>query len=556
MRLQSAVRLVIVVTVFASTIFSSVSRVAANDGPILIAEGSLTIGVKGAMTDGRYVAWIEGAESPATSCHRLHAVQISDPTNRWQTTIQRGQPYGIANGVIVWGSAVKECRQYTYDADPGIYGWNLTTGSQYTVTLDRIVDLTIGHGSVVWIAQDSPADPAWIRLRSYYGGKVFEIGRVTNGMQASALRFDGSQVSWLETTPDRLTTRIMSIRLGESPVVLHSATVIDWFDLFVNQLFWQSGNVLTTRNLVTGETLVIATDVRGAASTDGRYVVWERIEFPTQSTLLAYDLQTGSRFTIVSYATDDDATIGIAGTNISDAVIAWDRWSTSDYRTEIRAAAFHQLLPSGREPDPGTTGESWTYFPETSHYLAWGFRDFWERSGGLPVFGYPLTEEYIETNADTGTDYTVQFTERQRFEWHPENGGTPYQVLLGRLGYEQAADLGLLDEEPFRYRGDDEGPDAGCIYFPETGHYTCDDFVFYWRQHGLEMGDPGISYRESLALFGYALSEPFMTTNSDGDTVWTQYFERAVFELHPENVYPYRLLLRRLGAEDLAQRGW
>jgi hypothetical protein len=174
----------------------------------------------------------------------------------------------------------------------------------------------------------------------------------------------------------------------------------------------------------------------------------------------------------------------------------------------------------------------------------------------LPVFGYPLTEEYIEQSADTGADYSVQFTERQRFEWHPENAGTPYQVLLGRLGYEQAADLGLLDDEPFRYRGDDEGPDAGCSYFRETGHYACDDFVFYWREHGLDMGDPGISYRESLALFGYPLSEPFQATNSDGDTVWTQYFERAVFELHPENLAPHRVLLRRLGAEELAGRDW
>ena len=42
-------------------------------------------------------------------------------------------------------------------------------------------------------------------------------------------------------------------------------------------------------------------------------------------------------------------------------------------------------------------------------------------------------------------------------------------------------------------------------------------------------------------------------TNADGDTVLTQYFERAVFEYHPENAdTPYAVLLRRLGAEELA----
>ena len=67
------------------------------------------------------------------------------------------------------------------------------------------------------------------------------------------------------------------------------------------------------------------------------------------------------------------------------------------------------------------------------------------------------------------------------------------------------------------------------------------------------MGDGGLSHRESLALFGFPLSEPFV----DPDTgLLTQYFERAVFELHPENPEPYRVLLRRLGAEELARWDW
>jgi hypothetical protein len=31
---------------------------------------------------------------------------------------------------------------------------------------------------------------------------------------------------------------------------------------------------------------------------------------------------------------------------------------------------------------------------------------------------------------------TVQYFERARFEWHPDLSGTPYEVLLGRLGAE------------------------------------------------------------------------------------------------------------------------
>jgi hypothetical protein len=47
-----------------------------------------------------------------------------------------------------------------------------------------------------------------------------------------------------------------------------------------------------------------------------------------------------------------------------------------------------------------------------------------------------------------------------------------------------------------------------------------------------------------------------METNADGDTVLTQYFERAVFEHHPNNPVEWQVLLRRMGAEVLAERGW
>ncbi|HEX7102218.1 MAG TPA: peptidoglycan hydrolase, partial [Nitrolancea sp.] len=66
--------------------------------------------------------------------------------------------------------------------------------------------------------------------------------------------------------------------------------------------------------------------------------------------------------------------------------------------------------------------------------------------------------------------------------------------------------------------------------------------------------DPGVSFRESLALFGYPISEEFV----DPQTGYvTQYFERAVFEYHPENAgTPYTVLLKRLGADELQARGW
>ena len=58
---------------------------------------------------------------------------------------------------------------------------------------------------------------------------------------------------------------------------------------------------------------------------------------------------------------------------------------------------------------------------------------YWNKFGGLAQFGFPLTEEFVETSESNGKEYTVQYFERARFEHHPEND-PPYDVLLGQFG--------------------------------------------------------------------------------------------------------------------------
>ena len=82
--------------------------------------------------------------------------------------------------------------------------------------------------------------------------------------------------------------------------------------------------------------------------------------------------------------------------------------------------------------------ENLTFFPESGHSLGGGFRDFWKRGGGLQTFGYPISEEFAETSATDGKTYTTQYFERGRFEWHPENAGTKWEIQLGLLGSEYA----------------------------------------------------------------------------------------------------------------------
>jgi hypothetical protein len=73
------------------------------------------------------------------------------------------------------------------------------------------------------------------------------------------------------------------------------------------------------------------------------------------------------------------------------------------------------------------------YFPQTGHTLSKQFLAYWQKTGGLAVYGYPISEEVSEKAPD-GRSYTVQYFERNRFELHPEAAGTPYEVQLGLLG--------------------------------------------------------------------------------------------------------------------------
>jgi hypothetical protein len=193
--------------------------------------------------------------------------------------------------------------------------------------------------------------------------------------------------------------------------------------------------------------------------------------------------------------------------------------------------------PTDRVPDPHLPGV--LYFPVVGHSLQGGFRAYWEAHGGLAQFGYPLTEEFKETSPTDGRVYTVQYFERNRFEWHPENR-PPYDILLGLLG--DTVTQERRPEAPFRplVLSPPYPP-----YYMLTGHIVAPQFVAYWQSHG------------GLPVYGYPLSEAFTETSpTDGKPYLVQYFERNRLEYHPELPDPFRVSLGLLGVQVLQARGW
>ncbi len=135
--------------------------------------------------------------------------------------------------------------------------------------------------------------------------------------------------------------------------------------------------------------------------------------------------------------------------------------------------------PAAPQPAPAL------YFSETGHNLSGKFLEYWQTHGGLAVHGYPITKPMMERSTN-GKQYLVQWFERSRMELHPENAGTPYEMLLGLLGrqlsekkgypygwypqYGRAVDYSWVagDVQLYVQRGS-SGPTAGCTLLRYEG---------------------------------------------------------------------------------------
>jgi Subtilase family len=181
--------------------------------------------------------------------------------------------------------------------------------------------------------------------------------------------------------------------------------------------------------------------------------------------------------------------------------------------------------------DPRQAGVA--FLAPTGHTLREPFLSYWQQHGGLAQFGYPLTEPFSEVSKTDGKTYTVQYFERNRFEFHPENPAGQ-QVLLGLLGVTLSNGRSFPVSQAFPSTAD-------YAYFPQTQHSLGNGsgFLKYWQQHG------------GLAIYGYPISEELI---ENGYTV--QYFERNRFEYHPEFADPYKVSLGLLGSELLRDFGW
>ena len=183
---------------------------------------------------------------------------------------------------------------------------------------------------------------------------------------------------------------------------------------------------------------------------------------------------------------------------------------------------------------PLATPEQSRTFTETGFTVSQPLLGFWRANGGLPVFGYPISERLTE-QTPTGESIEVQYFERVRLEMHPEAAGRSDFVRTGPLGREAAKPGTPLAQLP-------EGLAGAQVLFDETNLVVPQKFYDFWQNSGAKL------------IFGPPVTSVLSETVG-GTPMVVQYFERARFEYHPEAAgTPGEITLGLLGAEIYRQR--
>ncbi|MEO8288501.1 MAG: hypothetical protein ABI670_18920 [Chloroflexota bacterium] len=472
-------------------------------------------------TDGTYVVWQDGRNAASsdttdyTNNFDLYAAGLND---RKEFVVSggpqlQGRP-NVAGNIAVW-SDYRDAKSEN-DPDTGdIYMYDLAARQETQITrLPSAQTRPVTNGKiVVWVDFRNEKDP--------------------NGFNGDIYAYDitSKQEFPVATAPD----------LQTDPAIYGNTIV--WQDYRNTKDANDYNADIYGYDLSTRKEFAITT-AQGRQATPaiaGNLVAWADYrnepdqKSGTNSDIYGYDLASKREFPVsLGAGTQNAPTVG--GTTVvyesNPDVNAQSAWSINGVTVNgVQGGTIQPLASPAALP-----GEGSRLFPETGKTMSGIFMNYWDQNGGLAQQGFPISNVIGEISDLNGQPYTVQYFERAVFEYHPENQA-PYNVLLSQLGtfqYKKKYPNGAPGQRPSQ---------TNAQLFKETNHWVGGKFLQYWQQHG------------GLAQQGYPISDEFTEVSElNGQAYLVQYFERAVFEYHPENQPPNDVLLSQLGTFQYRQK--
>jgi hypothetical protein len=340
--------------------------------------------------------------------------------------------------------------------DFDIYAYDLTSGKTFPVATGPASQSLVGinAGTVNWIERDAGAPESDSKLvaKTLPSGEARDVGIGTLGQNAvisggrvaywddqgdlvvrpldsssaptviahptdygAYLAFNGDWLGWYEFVgaqqnggTTKTHWRLLIQKLGDSePRVVddgwgdYGSVTIDYPRILYAPLATTPDQVTIVAptvdmlDLSTGQTMRYPTHpdcFAGPMQTDGCYAISNCVGVPPENSYLwGLDLATNSSFSI---SVADDALPGYLDVKYAAGTLAWIEHRADGWH--LFADQIGDLLPSAPRVNPEGASPDWNYYNATGHYLAGGFRQFWQHSGGLAVFGFPITEEFRE----------------------------------------------------------------------------------------------------------------------------------------------------------------
>ncbi|MGC9347993.1 MAG: LGFP repeat-containing protein [Anaerolineae bacterium] len=115
---------------------------------------------------------------------------------------------------------------------------------------------------------------------------------------------------------------------------------------------------------------------------------------------------------------------GILVQYFQKARLEWHPENPDPYKVLLGLLAEQLGYRQSPVSSPSLTSPRKRYFPETGHFVAYKFLDFFREHGGIDVFGYPITEMFVEDQS------VVQYFQRMKLVWDVEAS----RVTVANLG--------------------------------------------------------------------------------------------------------------------------
>ncbi|KAB8141964.1 L,D-transpeptidase [Chloroflexia bacterium SDU3-3] len=194
------------------------------------------------------------------------------------------------------------------------------------------------------------------------------------------------------------------------------------------------------------------TPLEGLPSFSTVYIPSSRHHLSDRAGFLSFWRENGGQLIFGDPVTDELVEDGKVVQYFSQAKFEYNPESGS-----IQLALLGSQLAAGRSFAPGSPDGGDMYFRETGHTLSGAFLIFWQKRGGLQIFGYPISEPLQETSSIDGQLRTVQYFERAKFEHFPDELYPLYRQQVAARGLKLAAlhevRLAALGQQAARLRG-------------------------------------------------------------------------------------------------------